>query len=310
MASNNREKNDIMTISTWFKIFKMGQYGFLTRFSGLTNEEARALINNMVDVYNIMDFQFYDTFYSYSQPMKQGETEWETKASSIINKNQHMVDANIVRVYIDQIKLRGGRSWLYIQSVAADEDGLHGYQRLQHTHMVCDTPLFNCYWPDRNWARRMCDIWVPFALYFKFSGIHWDSLGPCGSVFGRGDIFSTFLRATSVILKTFGLLQTFNFVDGFAWDPALVTEKVLEFPYWEVWTLPAVEDAFFSETKRFNESVFVCYPCGQHNPPLIDPRDLVSARFNKCLAEGCRYLVIGDGSMMIQTEYFPNTKEI
>lgn len=303
----------------------MEQYGAITKFDGISEYNARKNVDFMVDVFKIRDFMFYDCFYNYSQPLLPGCHEWETKTSQLIRYShsphsaaatvtlppQHKINLRLVNVYIDQIRRRGGRSWLYVQAIAAEEPHLPGHQTVPHCHCINNHSLFQCYLPNAQWARRMCDLWIPFALYMNFDGIHWDQLGPCNGVFGDGIIFQEFLKTCHPILKHHGLLQTFNFVDSFGWDRSLITEDVLEFPYWEVWTLPSCEDYFFSEMATLPETkkgVFVCYPYGGHNPTDYTPWELVHARFNKCREHGCKYLMFADGNNIIKTEYFVNTE--
>jgi hypothetical protein len=236
----------------------------------------------MMDKFGIRDFQFYDAFYSYSTPAKPGCWTWETKkVSSLLglsDDKRHVIDVGVLIAYLRRIRQRGGRSWLYVQALGADESSLPGHVSANHTHEVNSQTLFSCYWPDEDWARRMCHVWAPFAQQIGFDGIHWDALGPCDGAFGDGQILGTFLRRTKTILAEFGLVQTANFVDGFGWDMALASEGVVEFPYWEVWTLPRVEDRFFEEMAKLpeeNRGVFVCYRYGGHNPPNISPHDLI-----------------------------------
>lgn len=285
------------------------QYGFLTRFDDISPDEARQRIKMMVEMYDIRDFQFYDAFYTYSQPLKLGSPRFQTKVSYhlIDTHPPHYVNLDIIKVYIDEIKKHNGRAWLYVQSVGADEPSLSGFTRSHHQHDVNGQPLLYCYIPDQKWAQRMCDIWVPYALYLGFSGIHWDSLGYCNGAFGNGEIFTIFLNSTARLLKEHGLLQTFNFVDGFGYNPQLVLDGIITFPYWEVWTLPDVEDAFFNAMSQLPEDkkgVFVCYGTGKHNPPSYSFNELICLRWDKCIKQGCKYLLIGDGCRTVKNEYF------
>ena len=117
------------------------------------------------------------------------------------------------------------------------------------------------------------------------------------------------------ILKVFELMQTMNFVDGWC-NNAL---PYIEFPYWEVWSLPDAERRFFEMIKttypagKPNNAVFVCYPNAERtsDPRLtggMSPAQLRTARMDKCLRYKMRYLLIGDGEMFIQKEYFPDTQ--
>lgn len=289
-------------------------YGSITWFAGISETQARMHIDFMVDNHHILDFQFYDVFYNYSQPMQiPSNTIWETKCSTLIDgKYKQRVDLNIVRVYISHIHKRGGRAWLYAQAIADESPNLKNYTMLPHEHIVNGQTLFYCYMPDANWAQRMADIWAPFAKYLDFDGIHWDSLGYLGGILGDGSVFTTFLSTTKNILMQCNLLQTFNFVDGFGWNPLLYKNDIIAFPYWEVWTLPLHEDHFFNQMSQLvfqndKRPVFVCYSHGPHNPPVNCPLQLAHDRFINTDKRGCRYLMFGDGNRWLKSEYFPYT---
>jgi len=131
------------------------------------------------------------------------------------------------------------------------------------------------------------------------------------------------LRETLPILQANGLAQTANFVDGFGWDRSLVgvgvgwLRNVVAFPYWEVWTVPEVEDRFFDEVR--GGGVFVSYP-GKSSSHVGEgqnvryeglwPMDLLIARWIKARSHRNAYLAIGDGFRHIQNEYFPSTVSV
>jgi hypothetical protein len=277
----------------------MNQYGFITTFANLRSEEIRARIDFMIDKLNIRHFQFYDCFYTYSTPFPPGLHTFDTKVSILIS-TRHVVDLNIVQYYTKYIRERNCFSWLYVQSTAADEKSIIGFKPLDHQHSINGMTLFHCYEPNEQWAQRMCDIWIPYCLYMKFDGIHWDSLGYSNGKFGDGHIFTRFLTKTHQILSNYGLKQTFNFVDGFGWNSKLVWDRIIEFPYWEVWSLPTHEDYFFNEMLYLpadKKGVFVCYTYGDYA--------LAYARKLKCLHNNCKYLMFGDGNRILYSEYFP-----
>jgi hypothetical protein len=138
-----------------------------------------------------------------------------------------------------------------------------------------------------------------------------------------------FLVATKTILQEHGLGQTCNFVDGQGWRPEMFGAQVgwqgnvVAFPYWEVWTVASKEDSFFANFGRAagGGAVFVCYPgkpghmkddvsCETQNCNAVGlhPFDLGTLRWLKAKAEGCAYLMIGDGLQHVQTEYFPDVQ--
>merc|ERR1719330_2163103 len=118
-------------------------------------------------------------------------------------------------------------------------------------HMVNEEPLLDVVVPTPAWARRMAPGWARWARSLGFSGIHWDTLGTYDLEMSRKQNFSGFLRAALPIVEKEGLGQTANFVDGALWDVTLKGTKegdgkVIAFPYWEIWTVPSVEDDFFN----------------------------------------------------------------
>ena len=66
---------------------------------------------------------------------------------------------------------------MYVQCTGADEEHLDGFTALPDPHKVNNQPLLYCYVPDGDWAKRMCNLWGPFARDLGFYGIHWDTLG-------------------------------------------------------------------------------------------------------------------------------------
>jgi len=91
------------------------------------------------------------------------------------------------------------------------------------------------------------------------------------------------------------------------------------FPYWEVWTVPKVEDRFFGTITPSGGGVFVCYPgkSARHEDERqnrleadVWPLDLLIKRWRKARCRGSTYLAIGDGGHHIQSEYFPDTSGI
>lgn len=275
----------------------------------------------MVDRFGILEFQFYDAFEGYSKPPQEGMTEWRCRCFD------RPVSRDVLWAYTTEVAKHGGRAWLYVQACGSDvgDTELQDGFQVVGSHKVNGKPLLDVVVPNSAWARRIAPYWGHFARSLGFHGIHWDTLGDFEKMSSRGCDLPGFLGAALPILRSeFGLAQTCNFVDGFGYDPSLLSPvgwagNKIAFPYWEVWTVPGVEDRFFEEVARGTASVFVCYPgkSAEHHgegqnvhAKGIWPLDLVARRWEKASSHGCTYLAIGDGLRRIQTEYFPDTIEI
>jgi len=192
-------------------------------------------------------------------------------------------------------------------------------------HVVDGEPLLDAVAPTAKWAAHIAPRWADFASSLGFHGIHWDTLGDFRGEGGRsmsesGADLPGFLRAARLPLAERGLAQTVNFVDGYGWDSSLLStgwySNVIAFPYWEVWTVPEVENRFFEEVT--SGGVFACYPGSspdhqqrQNNLQQGQwPLDLIIARWQKARCHRSTYLAIGDGFRHIQNEYFPDTAAV
>mmetsp|Transcript_96579 Transcript_96579/g.249719 ORF Transcript_96579/g.249719 Transcript_96579/m.249719 type:complete len:432 (+) Transcript_96579:566-1861(+) len=293
----------------------LGEYGFLTQFGHVGEEEARQRVRNMTGLFNIREFQFYDAMQGYSEPPEDSLESWYCLAFNRFTLRK------TIRTYTDEIASLGGRSWLYVQAMAADPGDHSAVEgaMVVGQHIVDGKPLLDIVVPTTNWALRIARKWASFAKKQGFSGIHWDTLGDLGG----NEVLKThvdlpgFLRAALPVLLEQGLSQTMNFVDGFGWDLSLLeAPKLFAFPYWEVWTVPKNEDKFFNEVTPDGGGVFVCYPgktaihtgeSQNQHAIMMKPVDLLIARWVKAKKAGNTYLAIGDGARRIQTEYFPDT---
>jgi hypothetical protein len=311
-----------------------GEYGFLTDFS-IDTEQARRRVRDMNAKFGIVEFQFYDAFEGYSGPPDYGKTEWYNHCSVRIHDNAAKpVKAAVLRAYISEIEKIGGRSWLYIQAAGCQTGDFESDPRVSKGGSHAG--FFDKVRPDAVWAALVARRWAEFAKLHAFSGIHWDTIGnfeprAAGS-WREDDTYAAlfdFLVATKTILQEHGLGQTCNFVDGQGWRPEMFGAQVgwqgnvVAFPYWEVWTVASKEDSFFANFGRAagGGAVFVCYPgkpghmkddgsCETQNCNAVGlhPFDLGTLRWLKAKAEGCAYLMIGDGLQHVQTEYFPDVQ--
>ncbi|CAE8649073.1 unnamed protein product [Polarella glacialis] len=318
-------------------------YGFITRFS-VSEAEARAAVRRLHADFGIVDFQFYDAFYSYSQPFPGTNKSWVSKPSVCFTSSPRVVHSSIISAYTDEIrKLPGGqgRSWLYVQAMAADEpaellESIDSYEpyRMQDGSQVVWTKDKRClfaYQLAPAWADRMVKLWAPAAASLGFDGIHWDQLGRVSDDAAQNAKLAsgigTFLeRSGRELRRAWGLKQTFNFVDGFGWHPSLYQVvgaggSVVEFPYWECWS-DATEWIFWSlfnfssqgegHRHALGHAVFARYPdpscCGNPAGALAD--DLMWARWMRAASACGSYLVLGDGDSRLVREYFPGSARL
>lgn len=300
-----------------------GEYGFLTEFN-ISESAAREHVRVMSASFGICEFQFYDAFEDYSWPPV--AEQWRAVVSG------RPVLSAVLRAYIDEIGAVGGRAWLYVQAMASspgdlalEADAAIAGAEIVGKKLVNGKPLLDVIRPSAGWAKLVAPRWASFARRLGFAGIHWDSLegvavaerSPAPSSGLEG--FPSFLRAARPLLAAEGLGQSANFVDGADWQPSLWTDKIIAFPYWEVWTVPEAEDRFFAETSPTGGGVFVCYPgltadhedeSQNRNTVGVWPIDLLIARWRKARSRGNAYLVLGDGLRYLQDEYFPGAAGI
>lgn len=301
----------------------LGNYGYVTRYD-LEPAEARAAVREMFSTYGVREVQFYDVVYRYSAAMPgPGAATWVTKASTCFTGTSRTVRRDTVLAYTDEIRRLGGRSWMYVQAVGADEPAsdLPGSQpylnkaRKQITWLKNSAyPCLYVYHPTAAWGKRMAEIWGVAAAELGFSGIHWDQLGKQSdddqqNQWLAGNV-SVYLRTTRPLLAQRNLSQSFNFVDGFGWDPSLYTPPsaaaatTIEFPYWETWS-DAAEKRYFDTS--LPGAVWARYPapgcCG--NPAGFSADILMEVRFNKS-AQACgSYILVGDGNRRLVKDYWP-----
>eukprot|EP00439_Symbiodinium_sp_Y106_P019657 s4064_g2.t1 len=154
-----------------------GEYGFLTIYDGITDEEAAARVNYMATVFDVREWQFYDAVEGYSAPPALGKESWQNTAFF------RPVQRRLILAYVRAIRAAGGRSWLYVQAMATDP----GDAELQKNapvigqHKVDGRPLLDVMPPTHAWAKRIAPRWATFAAEMEFSGIHWDTLGDFGA---------------------------------------------------------------------------------------------------------------------------------
>ncbi|CAK0823378.1 unnamed protein product [Prorocentrum cordatum] len=199
-------------------------YGYLSLFN-VSAEAARDAVRQLHRDFGIVDFQFYDAFYTYSQPVHPTKDSWISKPSGCFTKQPRVVHAATIKAYTDEIrKLPSGRgrSWMYVQSVAADESFSHHSKFLPYSNRDGTQVSWNgldgnrclyTYLLSRSWADHMVDLWAPAAVSLGFDGILQAPLAPLEASWMPARAFSE-LRwdpcvASRCHVKPFGAMLDF-----------------------------------------------------------------------------------------------------
>lgn len=290
-----------------------GDYGFLTRFDGVTEEEAREHVRQMRTEMGIMEFEFYNAFEGFSRPPDSGKEAWTCAGGG------ENVRRSVLAAYTEEIRRLGGRSWLTVQAQGTDPDDVEaqGGARVLAQHKVDGRALLDIVAPDAGWAERSAPAWADFAASLGFSGIHWATFGGGHDAGASGADLLGFLEAAKPLVGAKGLLQVAAFSDGYGFDRSLVEKGVVAFAYWVAWTLPEQENKFFDEAPK--GSVFVCFAGkgADHEGERwnrfakgIEPLDLLSARWRKARCQGHAYLAIGDGLRRATTDFLHESEAL
>jgi Glycosyl hydrolase family 66 len=187
----------------------------------------------------------------------------------------------------------------------------HG-KRYRHSP---ELPRFWTYFLNEAWADRMTGIWGPAVKQLGFDGIHWDTLGKiAGNYASEVNGIHAFLKRAKGNLACLGLSQTRNFVDLNWWDPGLVADGVVAFPYAEVWSMDsekryyaAMNDPALAGTW----GVMAFYPTvdkpeREDKPEKRMDSEVMLARWAEAPKHRLWYLILGDGENRLVTSYFPD----
>jgi hypothetical protein len=293
-----------------------GGYGFLTDYGSYPADEARDRVKTLAQTFGIKEFQFYDWFATYSKPTN--GSSWRDPF-----KGERQIYLETIKTYIDAIHSHGGRAWAYVQAVAADAKkgdltdksaGIHPLndregKRCSHPPPPGETePKFLTYFLNTAWADQMIEFWGKDVKDLRFDGIHWDTLGPKAGDYGA-EVSGTheFLRRAKVRLADFELSQTLNFVDLAWWDPGLVADGVVEFPYAEVWSM-ASEKRYYAAMNdpalAGTWGVMAFYPTVD-TPEGWTDSGVMLARWVEAPKHRLMYLILGDNEKRLIREYFP-----
>jgi hypothetical protein len=162
------------------------------------------------------------------------------------------------------------------------------------------------YFANAGWAEHQVGVWGAPVASLGFDGIHWDTLGPIAADYGSEAAgFQAFLQTAAPLLSNLGLLETLNFVNVSWWDDSLL--GVVAFPYAEVWSMSIEQQLYATMSAPAMQAqwgVMAFYP-SVDMPAGWTQSQVMLARWNEAPQHNLRYLVIGDGSERLVSEYFP-----
>merc|ERR1719291_729648 len=92
----------------------LGEYGFLSQFSGITVQQARERVRTMHRLFGVLEFELRDAFERYSRPPALSSGEWSTPIGG------GRVSRDIIEAITSEVRSLGGRSWLVVNAMAAD----------------------------------------------------------------------------------------------------------------------------------------------------------------------------------------------
>ncbi len=300
-----------------------GGYGFLTDFGEMDLPTARDRIDRMFNLYRIREFHFYDWFASYSSATLPGGL-WQNAWS-----HQYNIYEYTIKAYIDEIHRLGGRAWAYVQSVGAEEYDLanesSGIFKLLDSQgrwikQTMDAPRFPCYFRNAALADHQCEVWLPSLKQLGFDGVHWDTLGADAGDY-EAEVAGTheFLRQAKKHLSGFGLDQILNFSGpnptstGVAWwDPALVADGTIAFPYFEVYSMADEQRVYdaMSAPSLVTANPFPVWAAMAFYPRYNIPdgfteSDTFLARWAYAPKNRVEYVGVGDGECRLHDQYMP-----
>lgn len=291
----------------------LGQYGYLTNYENMNEEDARQIIREMVTKYDIKEFQFYDWFSSYGGPPLSDQTQWTDPYFH--SKN---IYRSTISYHIDEIHKQGGRAWAYVQSIAStdpnlSQEDINGIYKLvdkdKNWYQRSDNFGFHFYgyFLNKSWADYMVSTWAPTIKQLGFDGIHWDTLGTvAGSYEAETSGNHAFLQESYTLLQSYNLLQTMNFVSLSWWDDNIVRNFVT-FPYVEVWSEEQQKD-YYSKMKNplfINDRGVMAYYPSVDDPSGFPQGQLMMLRWVDSYNNNLVYLLVGDGDRRLVNEYFP-----
>lgn len=275
----------------------LGEYGFLSQFDGITEDEARQRVRRLASLFGVREFEFYNAFKGYSSPPADHEEKWRCACFGT------PVSRSVLRAYTDEIEKLGGRSWLTVVGMATDPGDTEA-QRFTYVignQVVEGKGLLDAVEPTSELARNIAPHWARFAKGLGFSGIHWATVNGYASGGGaqkESDV-KEFLRESSVALKQHGLEQTWNFLNGFGWDKPLVRDGVVAFTIWEPF------DHMTDPFQALNAGVVKSFPV-QEDEDFQGALDHLSEAWARARCFGMHILAVGDGSRLLRNDYYPS----
>jgi hypothetical protein len=276
-----------------------GEYGFISDFHSIDEEEARRRVRRLVHLFGVKEFEFYNAFEGFSKPPSDHKDEWNCASF------QQPVRRSLIKVYTDEIAKQGGRSWLGVVGMATDPGDTEAQEgtKVIGEQVVEGGILFDVVEPTRELAKRIAPMWADFAKSMGFSGIHWATVNgyATGGAAEKESDVKEFLRASWLQLEKEGLQQTWNFLNGFGWEKALVEDDIIAFTVWERF------DSDINPFDGLSGGVVKLFPPSENEDYDI-AMTFMTEMWVEARCNGMQLLAVGDGSKLLQNDYYPSAQ--
>ncbi len=303
------------------------RYGFLSRFSQLTDAQMDAVIDNLAK-YHINGLQFYDWQNKHHMPLpvEQGVPAGSWK--DIINRD---ISFSTVESYIEKAKSRNIKTMFYNLVYGAwgeaEADGVQkewyvftdNGHRNRDFHPLSSPFLSNIYLLDpsnTDWQQYIADENQTVYQFLDFDGYHMDQLGDRGtrykydgSVLDLSQTYKPFIEAMKAGQPSKNIVM--NAVNQYGQKG--IAQSSADFLYTEVWSpndtyndlsyIIQQNNTYSNNTKNTVLAAYMNYNLannqGYFNTPAVLMTDAVIFAF------GGSHLELGEH--MLGKEYFPNS---
>ena len=305
---------------------KFPRYGFLSKFSQLSDDEINTVISNL-SRYHINGLQFYDWHNKHHKPLPLIGSVPANNWKNIINADIYF---STVQKYISIAHNRNMKAMFYNLIYGAwenaDADGVNKewYIFKDNTHTNMDfhplSPPFlsNIYLLDpsnTSWQQYIENENKIVYQYLDFDGFHMDQLGDRGSRYTYGGTFLNLSQAFKPFINAIRADEpdkdiVMNAVSQYGQQG--IAEAASDFLYTEVWSpfdsyndLASIikqNNTYSNNTKNTVLAAYMNYDLANNNGYFNTPSILMTNAV--IFAFGGTHLELGEH--MLGKEYFPN----
>lgn len=304
------------------------RYGFLSKFSQLSNSDMDNVINNL-SRYHINGLQFYDWGEKHHKPLAGTVASPSNNWLDIANRTIHKAT---VQAYIAKAHQAGMKAMSYnlcygaLNDAASDgvQESWYTYKDISRTTKsvfnvpgFLKSPIYLLDPSNTNWQQYIAARNADMYAVYNFDGYHIDQLGDWGPVYNYNGGLINFAASFNPFIQSMKTLNTgkrlvFNAVNQFGQQGSIATAPV-DFLYTEVWgtnqnysdlaNIILNNNSYSNNTKKTVLAAYMNYDKaenpGYFNTPSVLYTDAVIFAF------GGAHIELGEH--MLGKEYFPNS---